>query len=208
MKLEPRSSVLGGFVALGSRPRRPQGPRPGGALAKVSRAPRAYFMLVACALIASPVAAQAFQINGGISVGGIQIGTEPTLAVSPFVGVRWRNEQGFLLELQNIFSILPGRRIGVHDQTSATLGYAWNTGSFSLGPSLSFYSMFACVSVICLRVEGGAPGGHAQADWYFAEPLGVSVTANVAWYGGSSLVLPGNVAVMVTAGPVLRLEAK
>jgi len=55
---------------------------------------------------------------------------------------------------------------------------------------------------------GAAPGGHAQTDWYFKGPLGVSLSANVAWYGGSSFVLRGNAAVMVTAGPILRLEIK
>lgn len=68
--------------------------------------------------------------------------------------------------------------------------------------------MAVCGSVICRRVEGAAPGGHGQIDWYFAEPVGVSVSANVAWYGGNSVVLPGNGAFLVTAGPVLKLEVK
>lgn len=141
-------------------------------------------------------------------MGGIQVGTDPRLAVSPFVGFLWRAESGLLVELHNMFSVLPGSRVGLHDRTSATLGYAWQTGDVSLGPSLSFYSMLACGPLNCHRVEGAAPGGHAQTDWYFAEPLGASLTVNVAWYGGSSYVLPGNAALMVTAGPILRLETK
>lgn len=172
------------------------------------RLPRSLRTCVLVVAVVFPFPAEAFEVNGGVSVGGIQIGTAPTLAVSPFFGLRWRDERGILLELQNMFSLLPGSRVGIHDRTSATFGVAWKTGSFSLGPSLSFYSMLACGTVVCRRVEGAAPGGHGQADWYFAEPLGVSLSANVAWYGGSSLVLPGNVAVLVTAGPILRLEAK
>lgn len=169
---------------------------------------RKFAAVCGCVLVVVPATACALQLSGGVSIGGIQVGTDPALAVSPFVGVYWRNEGGFLLELQNMFSILPGSRIGVHDRTSAALGYAWKTGTFSVGPSLSFYSMLACGSVICRRVEGAAPGGYGQVDWYFAGPLGVSVSANVAWYGGRSLALPGSAAIMVTAGPVLRLEAK
>lgn len=165
-------------------------------------------LLCACGVILAPATAESFELNGGVSVGGIQVGSDPRLAVSPFVGVLWRTEAGFLFEIHNMFSFLPWKSLGVHDRTSATLGYGWRTGNLSLGPSLSFYSMLACNAEICPRVEGAAPGGHAQADWYFVGPLGVSLSANVAWYGGSSRVLPGSAAVMVTAGPILRLEAK
>ncbi|WP_437333401.1 hypothetical protein [Sorangium sp. So ce394] len=43
-----------------------------------------------------------------MSVGGIQIGTEPKLAVSPFVGVLWRRENDFRIDVHNMFSIVPG----------------------------------------------------------------------------------------------------
>ncbi len=155
-----------------------------------------------------PATAEALEISGGVSVGGIQVGIDPQLSVSPFVGFLWRTESRFLLEFHNMFSVLPGSHVGVHDRTSATLGYAWHTANFSLGPSLSLYSMLACDPVVCRRVEGVAPGAHAQTDWYFVEPLGVSVSANVAWYGGRSLVLPDDTAVMITVGPILRLETK
>lgn len=155
-----------------------------------------------------PNRAQALQLSGGVSAGGIQIGALPSFAVSPFVGVRWGHERGLLLEVQNMLSILPASRVGVHDRTSATLGLGWKTGSISVGPSLSFYSLPVCGPVTCRRVEGAAPGGQGQADWYFSHPLGISVSANVAWYGGGSQVLPNNLAVLITAGPVLRLETK
>lgn len=164
--------------------------------------------LCTCALLVVSATAEAVELSGGISMGGIFIGTEPTLAVSPFVGLRWRTERRILVELHNMFSILPGSHIGVHDRASVTLGYRWKTGNFSLGPSLSLYSLLACGAVLCQRVEGAAPGGHAQTDWYFAEPFGISLSANLAWYGGSSLILPGNMAAMVTAGPTLRMETK
>jgi hypothetical protein len=130
------------------------------------QSPRTCSVLCACLVITSPAAASAFQFSGGVSIGGIQVGADPTLAVSPFIGLRWRNERGFLLELHNMFSILPASRVGVHDRTSATLGYAWQTGSFSLGPSLSFYSMLACGALICRRVEGAAPGGFGESMRY------------------------------------------
>ncbi len=157
-------------------------------------------------MVAVPATAEAFELSGGVSVGGIQVGTDPRLAVSPFVGVLWRTENGLLVEAHNMFSIVPGTRVGVYDRTAAAVGYAWKTGNVSFGPSLSIYSMPVCGIMICDRVVGVAPGGHAQTDWYLAGPLGVSVSANLDWAGGNSLVLPGSLVVMVTAGPVLRLQ--
>jgi len=173
----------------------------------VTQPSKLFCLLCACGLVAVPTPAEAFEVNFGVSVGGIQVGTEPELAVSPFVGLRWRTEGGFLLEAHDMFSLLPDdRTVGVHNRTSVTLGYAWDKGNVSLGPSLSFYSMPACSIDSCRRVTGAAPGGHAQIDWYFVGPLGASVSANVAWYDGSSFMLLGSAAVMVTAGPILRLE--
>lgn len=161
-------------------------------------------LLCACALVVVASPAQAFELSGGVSVGGIQVGTEPRLAVSPFVGWLWRRAKDFRVELHNMLSILPGARIGVYDRTAVTLGYATETGNVSLGPSLSLYSMPVCGVVICDRVMGLAPGARAQSDWFFAGRLGASVSTNVDWAGGSSVVLPGSWIVMVTAGPVWR----
>jgi len=165
-----------------------------------------FCVLCACVLLAAPTQAEAFELSGGVSVGGIKVGIYPNLAVSPFVGLLWRTESGFLLEAHNMFSIVPGPKVGVYDRTAAALGYAWKTGNFSLGPSLSVYSMLACDIVNCDRVLGAAPGVHAQTSWYFSGPLGASVSANVDWAGGSSRILPGGLVVMVTAGPVLRFQ--
>jgi hypothetical protein len=97
---------------------------------------------------------------------------------------------------------------GFYNKTSAAIRYASENVMFSVGPSLSVYSMPACGRTLCGRVAGVAPGGFVQTEMYFAGPLGVSVSGNVDWVGGESLVLPGGVAVMVLAGPVLRWSAK
>lgn len=160
----------------------------------------------AYALGVYPAPARAYELSGGVSVGGIQIGADPRLTVSPFAGLLWHRNKKFILEVHNMFSILPGERVGDHDRTAAALGYAWETGKASLGPSLSIYWMPVCGVVICRQVLGIAPGGHAQVDWYFFEYLGLSVGANLDWVGGSSRVLRHGLMGMATAGPVWRFD--
>ncbi len=58
-------------------------------------------VLGACGAVLVPLPADAFELSGGVSFGGLQIGADPMLAVSPFVGLLWRTEAGFLLEAQN-----------------------------------------------------------------------------------------------------------
>jgi hypothetical protein len=157
--------------------------------------------------------AGAFEVSGGVGLGGFLAGgTLPRLAVTPHVGISWRRESGFLFVVHDLFSILaPINKagLGVYNKTSITFGYAWEKVNVSAGPSLSIYSMPACgVTLLCGRVAGVALGGHAQADVYFAGPLGVSVSANVDWIGGRSRVVSDGVAAMVVAGPVLRWSAK
>ncbi|WP_272458770.1 hypothetical protein [Polyangium jinanense] len=120
-------------------------------------------------------------------------------------------KDSILLAVDEMCSILPSTNelgIGVYNHTSVAVGYASQQGNFSLGPSLSLYTMPACGVTLCGRVAGVAPGARAQADVYFVGPLGVSVSAAVDWVGGRSLVLPGGMAAMVVAGPVLRWGAK
>ena len=160
-----------------------------------------------------PIPAAAFELSGGVSLGGFQVGsTLPRLAVTPHVGLSWRRESGFLFVAHDLFSILtPVNKagLGVFNKASITIGYGWEEGQVSAGPSLSIYSVPACgVTLLCGRVVGVAPGGHAQADVYAAGPLGVSVSANVDWIGGRSRVLPGGLAAMIVAGPVLRWRDK
>jgi hypothetical protein len=164
-------------------------------------------------VLVAPMPAEAFELSGGVSLGGFLAGgTVPRLAVTPHVGLSWRRESGFLFVVHDLFSILaPINKagIGVYNKTSVAIGYASEKVNASAGPSFSIYSMSACsVTLLCGPVVGVALGGHAQADVYFAGPLGVSVSGNVDWLGGRSRVLPSSVAAMVVAGPVLRWSAK
>ncbi|WP_437598698.1 hypothetical protein WMF28_38655 [Sorangium sp. So ce590] len=75
-------------------------------------------LLYACALVVVPASAHALEFSGGVSVGGIQVGFEPRLAVSPFAGWVWRGEGDFRLEVHNMLSIVPGAGVGVYDRTA------------------------------------------------------------------------------------------
>ncbi|HTN89245.1 MAG TPA: hypothetical protein VL242_36455 [Sorangium sp.] len=167
----------------------------------------------ALALVLSVVPAQAgaSELSAGISLGWIQAGTATRLAVSPHAGISWRIESSMLFHVHDLFSVVPPIQVGgagVYNSTAAALGYGWDHGDVSVGPSLAIYFMPACGSALCGRVAGMAVGAHGQTNAYVAGPLGVSVSANVDWVGGSSLVLPGHVSVLVVAGPVLRWSVK
>jgi hypothetical protein len=158
-------------------------------------------------ILVVPMPARAFDLSGGVSLGGFQAGTVPRLAVSPNVGITWPVKSDFLFAIYDLCSVLPSLRndgIGVYNKTSVAIGYTSDNANFRAGPSFATYYITACGLTLCGSVVGVAAGGYAQTDVYFAGPLGVSVSANVDWIGGSSRVLPGGVAVMVVAGPVLR----
>jgi hypothetical protein len=162
-------------------------------------------------VVGVPMPAWAFEVSGGVSLGGILAGTVPHFAVSPHAGLAWRIQSDVLFAVHDLCGILlPINKTGagVYNQTSVAVGYVWEKGNFSAGPSLSLYSMPACGIRLCGRVAGVAPGAYARTNVYVAGPLGVSVSANVDWVGGRSLVLPGGVAAMVVAGPVLRWSAQ
>ena len=165
------------------------------------------FFACLCSCVLVPTSARALELSGGVSVGGVLIGPDPRLAVTPHASILWGLANGFTFSVHDHLNILPAvdkLGIGVYNQTSATFGYAWTSGNLSVGPSLSIYAMPACADGWCGRVVGVGPGGHAQMNVYFAGPLGVSVSANLGWLGGVSLVLPGSMAAMVIAGPVFR----
>jgi hypothetical protein len=169
------------------------------------------FLASLCAVMLVSKSAQALEMSGGVGVGGILIGTDPRIAVTPHAGISWRFESGFALSADNLLNILPAvdsLGVGVYNQTSVTIGHAWKKTDLRIGPSLSIYSTPVCARGFCGRVIGLGPGGHAQVNVYIAEPLGVSVSANLDWVGGSSLALPGGVAAMVMIGPVLRWNSK
>lgn len=165
-------------------------------------------LLCACVLALAPRSAAAVEISGGVSVGGMLVGISPRLAVSPNAGLSWDIGGSFQLGVHDLFHLLPATDksgVGLNNQTAITLGYAWKTGDFSVGPSLSiYYYTPACGVVFCGRLFGLSPGGHAQVNAHVTESLGLSVSANVDWVGGISLVFPGAMAAMVVAGPVLR----
>jgi hypothetical protein len=161
--------------------------------------------------IVAPAPAAALEITAGVNAGGFLAGAVPRLAVSPNAGISWSAESGVMLAAHDALSILPpmnGSGIGVYNHTTITIGYAWENVNFSAGPSLAIYSMASCGRFFCGRVAGLAPGANARADLFFTGPLGVSLSANVDWVSGSSLVLPGGVAAMVVAGPVFRWNSK
>jgi hypothetical protein len=151
--------------------------------------------------------AGALEISGGVSIGVIQAGTVPHLAVGPRALLSWRGKSGLLFSVHDLCGILPPipqQESGIYNQTSIAIGYAWKGADFSIGPSIAAYSMLACGLTLCGRVNGMALGGHVQINLYVAGPLGLSVNAEFDWIGGNSLVLPSGVASMLVAGPVIR----
>jgi len=160
-------------------------------------------------LLAAPV--EAFELRGGVSLGGLVVGTVPRFAVSPHGALAWRGESGMRIAVDDLCSLLPGTDklgFGMYNQTSIAVGYAWRDVELRLGPSFSVYSVPACGATLCGRVVGLAPGGHAHAEVYFGGAVGVSMSANVDWVGGRSLVLPGGLAAMIVAGPVVRWRSR
>ena len=149
-------------------------------------------LLVATLLLVVATPAGAYELSGGVSLGGILVGTLPRFAVSPHAALSWRRESGFLFTVDDLCSILPATGKlggGAYNQTSIAFGYASKDADFRIGPSFSVYSMPACGGTLCGRVVGVAPGGHAQANVYFGDRFGMSLSANVDWVGGRSLVL-------------------
>lgn len=164
------------------------------------------FCMALITLVISTLAS-ATELSGGMSVGGFQVGTIPSLALSPHFGASWHVKHNLVFAFHNLCSLLPplgGAELGVFNKTSMAIGYAMEKATFSIGPAFSFYYIPACGLNLCGRVVGVAPGANAQTEMYIAGPLGISMNANVHWVGGRSLVLPGGVAVMIVAGPVFR----
>ena len=51
--------------------------------------------------------AAAFELSGGMSLGGFLVGTVPRLAVSPHAGISWRMKGEILFAVHDLCSILP-----------------------------------------------------------------------------------------------------
>ena len=156
--------------------------------------------------LTATMSADALEFSAGVGAGATSVGTRPLFAVSPHAGVSVRTEGGFLLASHATLGILPavGRHgVGVYGHASVALGYAWKSGRFSIGPSLAIYSVPACGREWCDRLSGLAPGLGGRLDYYLVGPFGISVSTNVDWLTGST-VLPAGVAATVLAGPLLR----
>lgn len=154
---------------------------------------------------------EASELSAGVSLGWIQAGTAPRLAVGPHAGISWHIKKNLLLKLHDLCSLVPPIQVGgagVYNHTSVSLGYSWKDGDVGAGPSVAIYFMPACGNTLCGQVAGMAVGGHAQASAYVMGPLGISASANVDWIRGRSLVLPGHVSVAVVAGPAIRWSTK
>ncbi|KYF63847.1 hypothetical protein BE11_07200 [Sorangium cellulosum] len=167
--------------------------------------------MVVFPLVVVPAQGEASELSAGVSFGWVQAGTAQRLAMGPHAGMSWRIERDLLFKVHDQCSVVPPIQVGgagVYNHTSVAIGYAWESGDVSAGPSAALYLMPACGSTLCGRIAGMAVGGHARINAYLAGPLGVSVSANVDWIGGSSLVLPGHASVIVVAGPVLRWSVK
>jgi hypothetical protein len=198
---------------------RAPGPSPRiGSLARVSRTERpavgrrgASLAVLGYALLCTPLSAYATEGDVGVSVGGMVAGTIPRLAISPHGWVGFRFGDGFRIGIRDMLSILPAsdsHGIGVYNQLSGTIGFAWEAVDFSLGPSFGLFSMPACGTALCAHLKGVAPGGSAQASVYFAGPLGVSARINVDWMNGVGNVLPPSVVAVFVAGPVVRWNVR
>ncbi|MEZ4313444.1 MAG: hypothetical protein R3F14_35935, partial [Polyangiaceae bacterium] len=138
-----------------------------------------------------PSRAHALEVTGGVQLGGVIIGSSPRFSVSPHVGASVTTEGGFLFALRDIASILPATDIhgaGIYNHTALAIGYAGNGVRVSAGPSLAIYSVAACGTLVnangkrlCSRLSGFSPGLHAQIEYYFLGPLGLSASASVDW---------------------------
>src|SRR4051794_37175935 len=96
-----------------------------------------------CILVLIPIPAGATELSAGVSVGGLLAGTVPRFAVGPHARTSWRTASGFVFAAHDLCSILPPHNKdggGVYNQTSVDVGYTWDNGQFSAGPSLSIYS--------------------------------------------------------------------
>ena len=156
-------------------------------------------------LLAAPAPARAFEVSGTAYFGAFQVGTTARFTVAPGLAVRFGNAEGFNLTLHDGLLLFPGPGpFGLNNQLSAGVGWSWPTVDLDVAASLSAYWMHACGDTLCGRVVGLAPGGRARVSYFPFDMAGVALTADAGWYGGSSLVLPGGLAVTVIAGPVIR----
>lgn len=123
--------------------------------------------LLAFVLSVVPMQADASELNAGINFGWLQAGTATRLAVSPHAGISWRIKNDLLLGLRDLLSVVPPIQIGgagIYNSIILAVGYSWENGDLSAGPSVAVYFMPACGRALCGHVAGVAAGAHAQAN--------------------------------------------
>lgn len=158
-----------------------------------------------CLLGAAAQEADAFEVSGTAAFGAFQVGTTTRFAVAPGIAFRFGDVEGVNLTVQDNFVMFPGPGpFGFNNQTSVGVGYSWKSFDVDVAGSLSAYWMHACGTSLCGRVLGLAPGVRTKVSYFPLDWSGVAVTADVGWYGGSSLVLPGGMAATIVFGPVAR----
>lgn len=163
------------------------------------------FVLVVCILLAR--CAHAADYTAALSVGGVYAGRRLVPAITLQPGFWWRSESGWLVGAQEMLHLLPAGNpsaFGVYNHLTFGVGRAWESVNFTLGIAFPAYFMLACDGTLCSRVAGVGIGAYGQARFFFASPLGLSVSTTVDWLDGTSLALPSNLAVLGVAGPVVR----
>lgn len=154
-----------------------------------------------------PATAFALDFSVGVSVGAVYVGTRAVPAITPHGRISMHVESGLLLAVLDRPSFLPATNrdgVGIYNHLIAAVGYAWGKGDIQVGPSFAAYYMPACRNKLCGIVAGAGIGADLQLNYFFIGPVGVSVSGNVDWLGGDSLILPGGLAAMAVAGPVVR----
>jgi hypothetical protein len=176
---------------------------------KTRRAAAAALGLIAAAAVPGP--AHGLELSATVTAGLFQVGTSAMFAVMPSLTLRLGPVQGLDLTLADGFMMFPGpgAPFGFDNRLSVGLGYSWPAFDVDVAGSLSGYWMHACGAELCGRVMGLAPGARARVSYFpWSSSLGITLAGDVGWYGGDSLVLPGNAAATITAGPVLRWQGK
>jgi hypothetical protein len=147
-------------------------------------------------------------------VSGAQILATQRLAPTARATIDLVGVHGLTVGLRDELTFMPplgggDRRLSLHNRTTLTAGWAWESFTASVGAGLSQYAMSACSTTLCAFVSGFAPTVDLSLAYYHSGllngALGVQVSGSGGWYFGDSRVLDGKPIVMVTIGPVIRV---
>ena len=76
-------------------------------------------------LLVVPARGEAYELSAGVSLGWLQAGTVPRLAVGPHAGIAWPIQRDILFTVHDLCTILPPTQEdgpGVYNQISIDLG--------------------------------------------------------------------------------------